>query len=716
MAHHFQYSLLGQPAVAGMNRTKKVAKIRYSDHGNHHHKVSSNKGNILRKMTMNATELFRRWESDNTAAAAKGRKKRLSPTQRARGETMPDQDQDQPQVDLSPQRFAFSQLALESGHQPQHQPLQEEIRDQLNTDQLPDQFHSDKNMKKKPGILSAVMESGSSQCSSRSKENERGSIRSHSANSSIETNNSMGTPSGGSFRALPRGKCLTQPAEPLANDGSDNAEGNLIVYENDAISVMRKQIHVLSKDKMKNVTRADFRIQGLLGQGTFAQVFQCLHVQTGRLVAVKIVKNKPAYTRQAAVEIDVFRALTQSDDNPAAQAKKSSSSVSSVGNSSTTSQNGSNKWDYMVDLVCYFMHKSHLCLVFELLGLNLYEVLKRRQFRGLPLSVVRTLVKQAVKGIKELSQKSIVHCDLKPENILLVTEDDVDSVVSAGEARRTSSSFEKKSNLSSSMEKHADPPVRISGLSKALGGESASTPKIDLVSQSPANSFSHLGSPMTQTHSFVGMQKIKLIDFGSACFEGQTAHTYIQSRFYRSPEVLIGLPYDSAIDMWSLGCVAAELFLGLPILPGVHEHDQLGRICEMIGKMPDWMLEHGSKSSKYFVKYVPRAQDGPAGPTPPPPTPTPPPVGNGVPSSHGAAASSARPVPQWRLRTQQEYIASLSQNEIRKKGGLAKLEKQPANRYFKQKKLCDIIMHKGQSGSAEDKELLNLFIHFLYGK
>ena len=86
---------------------------------------------------------------------------------------------------------------------------------------------------------------------------------------------------------------------------------------------------------------------------------------------------------------------------------------------------------------------------------------------------------------------------------------------------------------------------------------------------------------------------IKLIDFGSACFEGQATHTYIQSRFYRSPEVLIGLDYDSAIDMWSLGCVAAELFLGLPILPGVHEHDQIGRICEMIGKIPDWMVEQG---------------------------------------------------------------------------------------------------------------------------
>jgi dual specificity protein kinase YAK1 len=66
---------------------------------------------------------------------------------------------------------------------------------------------------------------------------------------------------------------------------------------------------------------------------------------------------------------------------------------------------------------------------------------------------------------------------------------------------------------------------------------------------------------------------LKVIDFGSACFEGFAVFHYIQSRYYRSPEVLLGLPYDSAIDMWSLGCIAAELFLGIPIFPGSSEYD-----------------------------------------------------------------------------------------------------------------------------------------------
>ena len=62
-------------------------------------------------------------------------------------------------------------------------------------------------------------------------------------------------------------------------------------------------------------------------------------------------------------------------------------------------------------------------------------------------------------------------------------------------------------------------------------------------------------------------------------------YAYIQSRFYRSPEVLLGLPYNSCIDMWSLGCIAAELFLGLPLFPGVTQHNQIDRIIRFIGSV-----------------------------------------------------------------------------------------------------------------------------------
>jgi len=53
-----------------------------------------------------------------------------------------------------------------------------------------------------------------------------------------------------------------------------------------------------------------------------------------------------------------------------------------------------------------------------------------------------------------------------------------------------------------------------------------------------------------------GSSSIKVIDFGSSCYVDRKIYTYIQSRFYRSPEVILGLQYGTAIDMWSLGeCV-----------------------------------------------------------------------------------------------------------------------------------------------------------------
>lgn len=48
-------------------------------------------------------------------------------------------------------------------------------------------------------------------------------------------------------------------------------------------------------------------------------------------------------------------------------------------------------------------------------------------------------------------------------------------------------------------------------------------------------------------------------------------YQYIQSRFYRSPEVLLGLPYDMAIDMWSLGCILVETHTGEPLFAGNNE-------------------------------------------------------------------------------------------------------------------------------------------------
>jgi dual specificity tyrosine-phosphorylation-regulated kinase 2/3/4 len=94
--------------------------------------------------------------------------------------------------------------------------------------------------------------------------------------------------------------------------------------------------------------------------------------------------------------------------------------------------------------------------------------------------------------------------------------------------------------------------------------------------------------------------EIKVIDFGSSCFENEKVYTYIQSRFYRSPEVILGMSYGIPIDMWSLGCILAELYTGYPVFPGENEQEQLACIMEIFGPPEKHLIEKSSRKKLFF--------------------------------------------------------------------------------------------------------------------
>ncbi|KAF2019673.1 kinase-like protein [Aaosphaeria arxii CBS 175.79] len=278
-------------------------------------------------------------------------------------------------------------------------------------------------------------------------------------------------------------RVLTKPSKGVKNDGYDNEDSDYILYVND----------ILGSEESGHKNR--YLILDVLGQGTFGQVVKCQNLKTQEVVAVKVIKNRTAYFNQSMMEVSVLDLLNKQMDK--------------------------NDDHHLLRLKDTFIHRQHLCLVFELLSVNLYELIKQNQFRGLSTTLVRVFAQQLINGLALLGKAKLIHCDLKPENILL---------------------------------KNLESPI------------------------------------------------IKIIDFGSACDERQTVYTYIQSRFYRSPEVLLGLPYSAAIDMWSLGCIVVELFLGLPLFPGSSEYNQVSRITEMLGLPPSWMLEMGKQSGEFFNK------------------------------------------------------------------------------------------------------------------
>lgn len=69
--------------------------------------------------------------------------------------------------------------------------------------------------------------------------------------------------------------------------------------------------------------------------------------------------------------------------------------------------------------------------------------------------------------------------------------------------------------------------------------------------------------------------EIKVIDLGSSCFLLDNLSLYVQSRSYRAPEVILGLPYDQKIDIWSLGCILAELYTGDVCFPSTFSSSNL---------------------------------------------------------------------------------------------------------------------------------------------
>jgi dual specificity tyrosine-phosphorylation-regulated kinase 1 len=171
------------------------------------------------------------------------------------------------------------------------------------------------------------------------------------------------------------------------------------------------------------------------------------------------------------------------------------------------------------------MHRNHQCLVFEMMSLNLYQLLHTTHFHGVSLHVIQDFAVQVLKSLLFLARDDIdiIHCDLKPENILL---------------------------------RHAT------------------------------------------------KNKVKVIDFGSSCHANKRVYPYIQSRYYRSPEVMLGMPYTAAIDIWSLACILVEMHTGTALFDGSNQFEQMQKIVTLLGMVPDRMLDHVTDQVKnrYFQR------------------------------------------------------------------------------------------------------------------
>eukprot|EP00960_Hanusia_phi_P050996 760543-Hanusia_phi.AAC.1 len=265
----------------------------------------------------------------------------------------------------------------------------------------------------------------------------------------------------------------------IYNEGFDDESGDYIVRAGDIINE-RYQISVKQGSKSP-----------ILGKGSFGQVVYAFDLIENLGVALKIIKNQKHFHEQAKTEIELLKKFLRV---PVPDSIPISESIYKGGRYLPCTQ-----WvEYanVVRMLDTFIFRNHQCLVFELLPMSLYDLLKLSKFKGFPLTFVRKFARNILQNLEALRapEVDVIHCDLKPENVMLIKANE---------------------------------------------------------------------------------HRIKVIDFGSSCSSGYRPFTYIQSRFYRSPEVLLCRSYSYAIDMWSLGCIMVEMHTGSPLFNGKNEYEQM---------------------------------------------------------------------------------------------------------------------------------------------
>lgn len=180
--------------------------------------------------------------------------------------------------------------------------------------------------------------------------------------------------------------------------------------------------------------------------------------------------------------------------------------------------------------------KLHICM--EYMDGNLYQLMKARDHKPLDGKSVKSILFQILGGLDHIHSHDFFHRDIKPENILVSTS-----------APHENSTFSRYSAL-------VTPP---------------STPP---------------------TYS------IKIADFGLA----RETHsklpytTYVSTRWYRAPEVLLRAgEYSAPVDIWAIGAMAVEIATLKPLFPGGNEVDQVWRVCEIMGSPGNWYNKAGTR-------------------------------------------------------------------------------------------------------------------------
>ncbi|KAF6176857.1 hypothetical protein GIB67_026544 [Kingdonia uniflora] len=207
----------------------------------------------------------------------------------------------------------------------------------------------------------------------------------------------------------------------------------------------------------------------------------------------------------------------------------------------------------IVRLINHFKHTringKHLCMVHEFFRDSLLRFIRFNRYRGIPLNKVREICRWILLGLDYLHRElGIIHTDLKPKNVILVSTIDP----AKGPIR---SSF---SPVLERPEGNPNEGIVVSSIKRKLKRRA----KKAVAKISERRMSMGIIVPKAE-RSLEGIElKCKVMDFGNACWVDKQFTDDIQTRQYRSPEVILGASYSFSIDMWSFACMAFELCTG----------------------------------------------------------------------------------------------------------------------------------------------------------